>query len=638
MPKRGLRREEISRLEAEGCRSREWERISVTEDFRPDRQLRRVIFSGDVGLGRFQESPNADPDRPAGIEDAFIRDSSLGDNCRIRRASLSGVEVGDGAVIDSVGEISALAEPPSPEEMRANALAEDGARSVPLWHRLSAQLAHVLCHMRNTRAAEALEKMIRLELAAASPNRCHVGQGARIVRCGQLINVWLGERAQVAGAARLENCRIESSAAAPTRVGEGVIARHSLFLSGSETRDRVSLAHCLAGEGVILENGFSAEHSLFFANSHLALGEALSVLAGPLAVSHHKATLLLACQCSFGNFGSGANSSNHHFKLGPRHGGMLRRGVNCGSGSYLLWPSDLGAFTTVIGRHPRRLDTSAFPFSLLLDEEGESLLVPGVNVFSAGGFRDVRKWRERERRRGIAEPLDLVNPARLSPVTIQAMDKGMAILERADPGDIRHHGALIPAGRRRTAAELYGRAQMFYCGERLLLAAEAAGGKDALPRLLESPEPPGLGGEWRDWGGMLLPGGLAGEFLSDLAEGGLSTPEAALGRLREIHAAYDRLETAWIAARWRREYGPAGAGARANFFAKWRETVIFRRERLLRDMAKEFGAEAALGFGLEEEAETAFARVRGRFEDSPPAAAVRRESEELLALAEKLGG
>lgn len=54
------------------------------------------------------------------------------------------------------------------------------------------------------------------------------------------------------------------------------------------------LRRCFVGEGVVIENGFSAENSLFFANSHLNHGEACAVFAGPYTVSHHRSTLLIA--------------------------------------------------------------------------------------------------------------------------------------------------------------------------------------------------------------------------------------------------------------------------------------------------------------------------------------------------------
>ncbi|MDR1519702.1 MAG: DUF4954 family protein [Planctomycetota bacterium] len=640
MAYRRLRRDEIAVLEARGCRAGDWGLVGVAGDFSPGDSFRRVLFAGKVELGHFLEGRPGDPALAAGIEDAVLRDVRIGDGCRIRRANLAGVWVGGGSVVEEVGEIVRTAgAPPFAHNARANVLAEDGARSVPLWRRLSAPLAHILCHLQKLPAAEALESVIRRDVRKhLRLPRCRVGTGCRIVRCGRLADVWLGDRAVLEGVSRLENCWLAASAGRPVRLGAGVVAEDSVFLAGSEIGDGVSLSHCLAGEGVRLENGFAAGHSLFFANSHFALGEALAVLAGPFAVSHHKATLVLACQCLFNNFGGGSNSSNHHFKLGPRHGGVLRRGVNCGSDSYIFWPSDIGAFSTVIGRHPRHLDTAAFPFSLLLGGEERSLLIPGANVFSAGGFRDAGKWRERERRQNAGAALDPVNPAALSPYVVQALDRGVAVLRRAPPGDLAWGGAVVPAGRRLAALELYGAALTFYLGERLLAGAgqAAAGLPDAAAvlRLLAGGADPGeAGGDWSDWGGMLLSGRAGRSFLSDLEEKRLLAPEAIERRLREMHAAYGRMEAAWVAWRWRQEFGDPDAAGIAGFFRQWRAAALFRRDRLLGDLGKEFNSVAAVGFGVETPAAEAFARIRGRPADAPLAAAVREETEALLAKA-----
>ena len=92
------------------------------------------------------------------------------------------------------------------------------------------------------------------------------------------------------------------------------------------------------GQGVQLGKQFSSENSLFFANCEGFHGEACSIFAGPYTVTHHKSTLLIAGIYSFYNAGSGTNQSNHMYKLGPVHQGVLQRGSKNGSFSYMRWP------------------------------------------------------------------------------------------------------------------------------------------------------------------------------------------------------------------------------------------------------------------------------------------------------------
>ena len=101
-------------------------------------------------------------------------------------------------------------------------------------------------------------------------------------------------------------------------------------------------------------------------------------------MTHHKSTLLIAGMFSFLNAGSGSNQSNHMYKLGPIHQGIAERGAKTTSDSYLLWPSKVGAFSLVMGRHTHHADTSDLPFSYLIENNSESYLVPGANLRTVG--------------------------------------------------------------------------------------------------------------------------------------------------------------------------------------------------------------------------------------------------------------
>ena len=74
-------------------------------------------------------------------------------------------------------------------------------------------------------------------------------------------------------------------------------------------------------------------------------GEACAIFAGPFTVSMHKSSLLIAGMYSFLNAGSGSNQSNHMYKLGPIHQGIVERGSKTTSDSYILWPARVGAFS-----------------------------------------------------------------------------------------------------------------------------------------------------------------------------------------------------------------------------------------------------------------------------------------------------
>ena len=131
---------------------------------------------------------------------------------------------------------------------------------------------------------------------------------------------------------------------------------------------------------------------------------------------------------SFMNAGSGSNQSNHMYKLGPIHQGIMERGAKTASDSYLLWPAKVGAFSLVMGRHVDHQDTSDLPFSYLIEDQGVSYVVPGANLKSVGTIRDAKKWPKRDGRKD-PEKFDCINFNLLSPYTIQKMLRAVDILK-----------------------------------------------------------------------------------------------------------------------------------------------------------------------------------------------------------------
>ena len=156
------------------------------------------------------------------------------------------------------------------------------------------------------------------------------GAGARIENVVSVVNVAFGPAAKVSGATDLRNGTIASSKEDPAAVGAGVLAKNFIILSGSQVADGAVLANTFVGQGVRIGKQYSAENSTFFANCEGFHGEACSIFAGPYTVSHHKSTLMIAGMFSFYNAGSGTNQSNHMYKLGPIHQGILLRGAKTG--------------------------------------------------------------------------------------------------------------------------------------------------------------------------------------------------------------------------------------------------------------------------------------------------------------------
>jgi len=255
-----------------------------------------------------------------------------------------------------------------------------------------------------------------------------ISEQSKIENCKTILNVKIGAGTTVSGAELLENGTVSSEIDAPTFVGTGVIAKDFIFGKSSKITDGALIERCFVGEGSIISKQFSATDCLFFANCEMMNGEAVSVFAAPYTVSHHKASLLIANALSFSNVGSGTNMSNHAYKLGAVHQNVTERGCKFGSNSYLLSPAHIGAYTTILGSHKNHPNIADLPFSYLMEENGESMLIPAVNIFRIGTLRDVEKWQKRDRRQG-KNHLDKITFDFLNSVIINKIIKGIDILQ-----------------------------------------------------------------------------------------------------------------------------------------------------------------------------------------------------------------
>lgn len=434
--RRPLRWWEIRQLERQGCMAEDWSRVFVGDD--TDLSLiRRVDFEGDVSIRRLSRHEEG----RAGISDALVIGCDIGDDVEIRNVpgGLRNVQIGRGARIVNVHSIVIEPDAPCGIGVSVSVLDETGSRPVVIYPGLSAQMACLMARL--PRLADSLYiPNIRDELFHHT-GRGGIGEGAVVENCGTLVNVRVDREVKVEGARRLVNGSVVNNAAhgrCLAYVGAGVDAENFIIEDGI-VDSGVLLRNCYVGQGASLEKGFTAHDSLFFSNCSLENGEACAVFAGPYTVSMHKATLLIGCQTSFMNAGSSTNQSNHMYKLGPVHWGVLERGVKTSSNSYLMLGADIGAFSLLMGSHKTHPDSTQFPFSYLFgDERGATVVVPAVMLRSCGLMRDEKKWPTRDRRLKRKLPMhDRIMFEVLTPFTVGKMLDALDVIEEllARPAD-----------------------------------------------------------------------------------------------------------------------------------------------------------------------------------------------------------
>ena len=230
--------------------------------------------------------------------------------------------------------------------VEVSVLNETGGREVMIYDRLTAQIAYIMALYRHRPAMiERLRHLIGEYRDTVKSRMGRIGSHVMIVDTNYIRNVNINDFCKIEGASRLKNGSVLGNMEAPSVVGNDVIADNFIIQSGSSVRDGVTLFNCFVGQACELTETYFASDSVFFANCFGGNGEACAVFAGPFTVTHHKSTLLIAGMFSFMNAGSGSNQSNHLYKLGPMHCGVLERGSKTTSDSYILWPARTGAFT-----------------------------------------------------------------------------------------------------------------------------------------------------------------------------------------------------------------------------------------------------------------------------------------------------
>lgn len=647
---------EIEKLKARGCRAEDWEKVFVTaEDDSYTEHISDVIFSGTVRLGSFSGEyilPGGCSIH-SGIHHARLHNVTVGNSCLINNIGeyIANYEIGDCCIIDNVDLLITDGLCSFGNGTEVSVLNETGGREVVISDKLSAQIAYIMALYRHRKELHGrLTDISRFYADKHASETGTIGNMVTIRNCGHISGVRIGDCATLLGARRLENGSINSNEDAPVHIGSGVIADDFIICSGAKVEDNAMITRCFVGQACKLGHGYSASDSLFFSNCQGENGEACAIFAGPFTVTHHKSTLLIAGMFSFMNAGSGSNQSNHMYKLGPIHQGTLERGAKTSSGSYILWPSRVGAFSLVMGRHVTHSDTSNLPFSYLIEQNSTTFLVPGVNLKSVGTIRDAQKWPKRDSRTD-PEKLDCINYNLLSPYTIQKMFKGLTILEnlRHSSGELSDvysfHSTKITNSALKKGIGYYRTGITKFLGNSLIKKLEdlPAGASDEELREMLKPSTEIGKGNWVDLSGLIAPKSEVDRILSLIESGELDRLADINAEFKDVHAHYYTYEWTWACGKIQEFFGydPATmtAGQVTDIVEKWKEAVIGLDRMVYEDARKEFSLSSMTGFGADgsrEEKELDFEEVRGDFDNNPFVTAVVEHIEKKTALGDDM--
>ena len=544
---RPLTSEEIEVLKSNDCWAEDWTSVNVAEDFKPN-FMHRVMLYGEVNIGAFNKNVEVSQGfvKHAGINNATLRNVTIGDDCLIENVGnyVNNYTIGDDCYISNISTLETTEGATYGEGNLVSVLNEVGEGNVILFSDLNSQLAAFMVkHFSDKQLKEKIRQLIKTDIDNKMPERGQIGNNVKIVNTKEITNCIINDFCEVNGAARLSDCTLLGSAHGNVYIGTGVIAENSIIAEGASVINSVKIQDCYVGEACQLSNGFTASTSVFFANSYMSNGEACAAFCGPFTASHHKSSLLIGGMFSFYNAGSATNFSNHAYKMGPMHWGILERGSKTASGAYLLMPATLGSFSVCFGKLMHHPNTRNLPFAYLIADGDKMFLIPGRNITTVGLYRDIKKWPKRDLR-AQENRKSIVNFDWRSPFSVGEILKGKKILEslREVTGDnvsqYLYHEYIIPASSLHKGIKYYDIALRIYMGA-------------VLKRVLKrdpaiTPPATQVGtSDWDDLSGLLLPVSEEERIVNDLKEGNIESIQQLIERFEEIDTNYRQYQWAW---------------------------------------------------------------------------------------------
>ncbi|NIJ44993.1 uncharacterized protein (UPF0335 family) [Wenyingzhuangia heitensis] len=648
-----IKSEEILLLKSQGCSSLNWNELYIKNTT----DLSRIVsveFSGTNYVSEIKGSKTfyGGISKNNCIKNVHLHNCKIGENPFINNVKnyIANYEIGDNVLIDNVDIIAVDGACSFGNGVSVDVINEGGGRDILIFNQLSAQIAYLLALYRHrTVLVDELKRMIVEYTDSITSTIGKIGDNVTILNTNTIKGVCIGNGTSIISASKLVNGSINSTNTSKVFIGTGVMATNFIVSSDSSVDNSSILVNSFIGQGCKIDKHYSIEHSIFFANCQGFNGEACSVFAGPYTVTHHKSTLLIAGLFSFMNAGSGSNQSNHMYKLGPIHQGIMERGAKTTSDSYVLWPSKIGPFTLVMGRHYQHVDSSDFPFSYLIEDKNKSYLVPGANLKSVGTVRDAQKWPKRDNR-AEDNRMDIINFNLLSPYTIHKATQGLKHLYdiAAISGDkleeYNYQDMVIKKSSLHNGIKMYNTVINKFLGNSIISRVEKEK-IETLEDLREVLKPKStIGqGKWIDVSGLLCPITALNLFVDKVERLELSTIDNVIEELNTINNKYYKYEWNWAVELIETFYGIKIATITQNEFIsiveKWKKSVVELDKMLYKDASKEFALHTHVGFGAdgnEEERLADFKSVRGEFENNSTVVEILNHIERKEKLGDKI--
>lgn len=443
---RQLTAQEIEILVRNNNNADNWNNILVSEAFNPE-LVKNCKFFGLVRIGKlepyFLEFHAVR--MPVGLYNSTIISCDFGDNVVVMNVNyLSHYIIGNEVIIANVNEMgttnyakfgNGIVKQGEEERIRIwlEVCNENGGRSIIPFNGMLPGDAWLWSRNRDNAGFQA--QMKAMTEARYDKQRGYYGKvGDRTVikNCKIIKDVWIGSDAYLKGANKLKNLTINSSADAPSQIGEGCEMVNGIMGYGGKAFYGVKAVRFIMGSNTQLKYGARLINSYLGDNSTISCCEVLNALIFPGHEQHHNNSFLCAATVlGQSNIPAGAT-------LGSNHNSRSADGeIIAGRG---FWPalcvsikhnSKFASYTLLAkGDYPAELNIP-IPFSLVSNDtvKDQLIVLPGYwfmyNMYAL--VRNARKYAERDKR---AYQLQQLEYHFLAPDTINEMFDALALFRK----------------------------------------------------------------------------------------------------------------------------------------------------------------------------------------------------------------
>jgi hypothetical protein len=444
---RHLNAHEIEVLVRNRNQSDDWNKILVSDAFNPE-LVKNCKFYGLVRIGKLEpwylEFKNLR--RPVGLYNSTICSCDLGDNVVIDNVNyLSHYIVGNDVLLVNVEELATtnyakfgngIVKVGEPEDRRIwlEICNENGGRSVIPFNGMLPGDAYLWSRYRD-------DDMVQERFKAFTEKKFDrqrgyygkIGHRTVVKNCKTIKDVWIGSDAYLKGANKLKNLTINSSADAPSQIGEGCELVNGIVDYGCRIFYGVKAVRFVMASHSQLKYGARLINSYLGNNATISCCEVLNSLIFPAHEQHHNNSFLCAALVmGQSNMAAGATIGSNHNSRSPDGELVAGRGFWPGLCVSLKHNSKFASFVILAkGDYPAELRIP-LPFSLVSnDASGDQLTVMPAYWFQYNMYalaRNSWKYTDRDKR---TEKVQYLEYDYLAPDTIGELVEAIHILEES---------------------------------------------------------------------------------------------------------------------------------------------------------------------------------------------------------------